>query len=124
MLAPVLSSGGYDVMACASAAEALALLQRGIAFDAIVTDTDMPEMDGYRFAEAVHEQPRRSDLPIIALAAHPTAPVLAAARASGIAAVAGKFDRRGLLETVRTCLTSKDLANTEIEQRVLTEKAA
>ncbi|MEA2759807.1 MAG: two-component system, chemotaxis family, sensor kinase CheA [Methylobacteriaceae bacterium] len=124
MLAPVLTSGGYVVTVCASAADALALLQRGIAFDAIVTDTDMPEMDGYRFAEAVHEQPRCGHLPIIALAAHPTAPVLAAARASGISAVAGKFDRRALLDAVRTCLSFKDLANTELEQRVLTEKAA
>jgi two-component system, chemotaxis family, sensor kinase CheA len=88
MLAPVLTSGGYEVTVCASAAEALALLQRGIIFDAIVTDTDMPEMDGYRFAEAAHEQPCCSNLPIIALAAQPTAPMLAAARASGICAVA------------------------------------
>jgi len=32
----VLTSGGYEVTVCASAAEALALLQRGIIFDAIV----------------------------------------------------------------------------------------
>jgi two-component system chemotaxis sensor kinase CheA len=124
MLAPVLTSGGYDVTVCASAAEALVLLQRGVAFDAVVTDTDMPEMDGYRFAETVHEQPRCGDLPIVALAAHPTPPVLAAARASGISAVAGKFDRRALLQAVRTCLIFEDTANTELERRVLTEKAA
>ena len=124
MLAPVLTSGGYDVTACASAIEALAFLQRGVAFDAIVTDTDMPEMDGYRFAEAVHEQPRCGDLPIIALAAHPSARVLEAARASGISAVAGKFDRRALIEALRACLSWEDMANTELEQRVLTEKAA
>ena len=81
-------------------------------------------MDGYRFAETVHEQPRCGDLPIVALAAHPTAPVLAAARSSGISAVAGKFDRRALLDALRACLNSEDMANTEIERRVLTEKAA
>jgi two-component system chemotaxis sensor kinase CheA len=124
MLAPVLTSGGYEVTTCASAAEALALIERGIGFDAIVTDTDMPEMNGYHFAEAVHSHPRYGDLPIIALAAHATNPVLAAARASGITAVAGKFDRRGLLETLRACLNRDDLTNTELERRVLTEKAA
>jgi two-component system chemotaxis sensor kinase CheA len=124
MLAPVLTSGGYQVTACASAAEALGLLQRGITFDALVTDTDMPEMDGYRFAEAVHEHPRCGELPIIALAAHPTASVLAAARVSGISAVAGKFDRRALLEALRECLGGENLADTELEQRVLREKAA
>jgi two-component system chemotaxis sensor kinase CheA len=124
MLAPVLTSGGYEVTTCASAAEALGLLQRGITFDALVTDTDMPEMDGYRFAEAVHEHPRCGELPIIALAAHPTASVLAAARVSGISAVAGKFDRRALLEALRECLGGENLADTELEQRVLREKAA
>jgi two-component system chemotaxis sensor kinase CheA len=124
MLAPVLTSGGYEVTACASAAEALALLQRGITFDAVVSDTDMPEMDGYRFAEAVHEHPRCGELPIIALAAHPTASVLAAARVCGISAVAGKFDRRALLEALRECLSREDLATTQLEQRILTEKAA
>jgi two-component system chemotaxis sensor kinase CheA len=124
MLAPVLTSGGYEVTTCASAAEALALVERGIAFDAVVTDTDMPDMDGYRFAEALHSYPRYGDLPIVALAAHPTNPVLAAAHASGISAVAGKFDRRALLRALRACLDSEDLTNTELEQRVLTEKAA
>jgi two-component system chemotaxis sensor kinase CheA len=124
MLAPVLTSGGYEVTTCASAAEALALVERGVAFDAVVTDTDMPEMDGYRLAEAVHSHPRFGDLPIIALVAHPTNPVLAAAHASGISAVAGKFDRRALLQALRACLDSEDLSNTELEQRILTEKAA
>ena len=81
-------------------------------------------MDGYRFAEAVHKLTRCKDLPIIALAAHPTSPVVAAARASGITAVAGKFDRRALLAALRSCLNYEDLANTELEQRLLTEKAA
>jgi two-component system chemotaxis sensor kinase CheA len=124
MLAPVLTSGGYEVRACASAADALALLQRGVIFDAIVTDTDMPEMDGYRFAEAVHQHPRCGALPIIAITAHPTASVLAAAQVSGISAVAGKFDRRALLDALRECLSSEDFANTQLERRVLTEKAA
>jgi hypothetical protein len=38
--------------------------------------------------------------------------------------VAGKFDRRALLQAVRTCLIFEDTANTELERRVLTEKAA
>jgi two-component system chemotaxis sensor kinase CheA len=124
MLAPVLTAGGYEVTACASARDALALLERGARFDAVVTDTDMPDMDGYRFARALHEQPGCGALPVIALAAHPTAPVVAAARASGISAVAGKFDRRALLVAVRSVLDAEDLMSDEIERRILTEKAA
>jgi two-component system chemotaxis sensor kinase CheA len=50
--------------------------------------------------------------------------VLAAARVCGISAVAGKFDRRALLEALRECLGGENLADTELEQRVLREKAA
>jgi two-component system chemotaxis sensor kinase CheA len=124
MLAPVLTAGGYEVTACASAQDALALLERGARFDAVVTDTDMPDMDGYRFARALHEQPGCGALPVIALAAHATAPVVAAARASGISAVAGKFDRRALLIAVRSVLDAEDLMSDELERRILTEMAA
>jgi two-component system chemotaxis sensor kinase CheA len=124
MLAPVLTAGGYEVTACASAQDALALLERGGRFDAVVTDTDMPDMDGYRFARALHEQPGCGALPVIALAAHATAAVIAAAQASGIAAVAGKFDRRALLIAVRSVLDAEDLMSDQLERRILTEKAA
>ena len=39
--------------------------------------------------------------------------MLAAARS--ICAVAGKFDRHALLESLRACVTSDDLTNTELE---------
>ncbi len=52
MLSPVLQAAGYEVTAAASAPEALAMLKDGRAFDVVVTDIEMPEMDGFEFAEA------------------------------------------------------------------------
>ncbi|GAC1336150.1 MAG: hybrid sensor histidine kinase/response regulator [Beijerinckiaceae bacterium] len=124
MLAPVLTAAGYQVTTSASAREALAVLERADAIDAIVTDTDMPDIDGYRFARAVREQPGRSALPVIALAAHPTAAVVAAAEAAGMSAVAGKFDRRALLDALRANLDCDDLPSDELERGVLSEWAA
>ena len=51
MLTPVLQAAGYDVTAVGSAPEALALLKDGRVFDVAVTDIEMPEMDGFEFAE-------------------------------------------------------------------------
>ena len=58
MLTPVLKAAGYEVTAVPSAQEALTLLKNGQRFDVLVTDLDMPDMDGFALAEAVREEPR------------------------------------------------------------------
>ncbi|MGJ4951891.1 hybrid sensor histidine kinase/response regulator, partial [Bradyrhizobium sp. HKCCYLS20291] len=50
MLAPVLKSAGYKVRTAASALEGLATLRSGHTFDIVVTDIEMPEMNGFEFA--------------------------------------------------------------------------
>ncbi len=50
VLAPVISAAGYEVSTVASGCDALALFNKGAVFDAVVTDIDMPEMDGYSLA--------------------------------------------------------------------------
>lgn len=124
MLAPILAAAGYDVTCAASAHEALSFLRRGLSVQAVVTDTDMPEMDGYNFARALHRLPGLAELPVVALAAQATPSVLAAAKACGIEAVAGKFDRRTLLESVARLLDSAETAPQEIERRIISELAA
>ena len=45
-MVPTLGAAGFRVTAVASAAEALRLRDAGTMFDAIVSDIEMPEMDG------------------------------------------------------------------------------
>ncbi|WP_024878474.1 hybrid sensor histidine kinase/response regulator [Methylosinus sp. LW3] len=124
MLAPILGSAGYDVTTAASAPEALSFLRKGLSVEAVVTDTDMPEMDGYNFARALHALPGLAELPVVALAAQAAPSVLAAAKACGIAAVAGKFDRRALIECVGRLLDKADTAPRDLELRIMSELAA
>ncbi|PWB94173.1 hybrid sensor histidine kinase/response regulator [Methylosinus sporium] len=124
MLAPILGSAGYEVTTAASAPEALSFLRKGLAVEAVVTDTDMPEMDGYNFARALHELPGLADLPVVALAAQAAPSVLAAAKACGIASVTGKFDRRALIECVGRLLDKADTAPRDLELRIMSELAA
>jgi two-component system chemotaxis sensor kinase CheA len=124
MLAPILAAAGYDVTSAGSAQEALSFLRKGLVVQAVVTDTDMPEMDGYNFARALTRLPGLADLPVVALAAQATPSVMAAASACGIAAVAGKFDRRALLESVARLLEAAETAPRDIELRIISELAA
>src|SRR5258708_30072104 len=50
---PTLGAAGFRVTAVGSAAEALSLRDAGTMFDAIVSDIEMPDMDGIQFARAV-----------------------------------------------------------------------
>src|SRR5665213_507366 len=67
MLASVLQAAGYAVNAVGSAREALDLLQDGKKFDVAVTDIEMPEIDGFGFAESLRADPATAELPVIAL---------------------------------------------------------
>ena len=124
MLAPLLTAAGYQVTTASSARDALFLLSKGASFHAIVTDTDMPEMDGYTFARQVRCDGRHRELPIIALAAHSAPIIEEAARASGMSGVVGKFDRAALLAALKSKLDGSVLGTHTLEERIMREHAA
>ncbi|HEX3708751.1 MAG TPA: hybrid sensor histidine kinase/response regulator [Pseudolabrys sp.] len=101
MLTPVLQAAGYDVSAVASAAEALALLRDGARFDVVVTDIDMPDMNGFEFAESMHSDPRTSELPVIALSSVISPEAVERGREVGFHDYVAKFDRQGLIAALK-----------------------
>ncbi len=124
MLAPLLAAAGYRVTTASSGRDALFLLSRGAIFHAIVTDTDMPDMDGYTLAREVKRDRRHAAIPVIALAAN-TAPIVdEAAAASGMCGVVGKFDRAALLAMLRANLEGQTLGPHHLEERIIREFAA
>jgi two-component system chemotaxis sensor kinase CheA len=68
MLAPVLKAAGYKVRTAGGAQEGLAALRAG-SFDVVLTDIEMPEMNGFEFAENIRSDHNLIGLPIIALSA-------------------------------------------------------
>jgi two-component system, chemotaxis family, sensor kinase CheA len=101
MLTPVLQAAGYSVAAAASAREALTLLGDGAAFDVAITDIEMPDMNGYEFAEAVRGNPQTADLPIIALSSVVSADAVERGRRAGFHDYVAKFDRQGLIAALK-----------------------
>jgi two-component system chemotaxis sensor kinase CheA len=101
MLSPLLKAAGYQVTAAASAAEALALLKNGRRFDVLVTDVDMPGMDGFALAQAVRGETRFDDLPIIALSSSDSPELIERGRQAGFHDYVAKFDRQSLIAALK-----------------------
>jgi len=101
LLAPLIKAAGYQVVAVASAADALSALKSGTRFDLVVTDVEMPEMDGFALAEAMRAMPDAAATPIIALAAMVSAETIERGRAVGFHDFVAKFDRTGLIAAIK-----------------------
>jgi len=101
MLSPVLKAAGFAVTTCGTADEALKLLEGGKNFDVIVTDIEMPGMDGFAFAETLRRDQRWRKLPIIAVSALCTPASIDKGRAAGLDDYVAKFDRPGLISALK-----------------------
>jgi two-component system chemotaxis sensor kinase CheA len=104
LVVPTLSAAGYDVVAVADPAEALRLRDRGAVFDAIVSDIEMPGMDGFAFARAVREGGSWAGLPLVALSGRGDAAAPGQAREAGFTDFVTKYDRESLVDSLRSCL--------------------
>jgi len=124
MLSPVLKAAGYDVTCAESGEEALSFFTKGHCFDAVVTDIEMPNMNGYTLSHTLTTDDRYANMPIIALAAHASPTIEQAAAASGMCKVVGKFDRSALLQALEAHLKIETLGNYELEHGLIKGLAA
>jgi two-component system chemotaxis sensor kinase CheA len=99
IIQPVLQSAGYDVVFAHGAEEALARCSAGEEFDVILSDIEMPGMNGLEFASRVRGSDWRRT-PLLALSAHATALDVRRGRAAGFDEYITKFDRDSLLSTL------------------------
>ncbi len=101
LLSPLLSVNGYAVVAVDSADKALALRDKGEVFDAIISDIEMPGMDGFSFARAVREDARWASTPMIALSSHATDRDFEEGRDAGFDDYVVKFDREAVMQVLK-----------------------
>jgi len=101
MLVPVLKAAGYNVTAVAAGEEALALIKKGARFDAIVSDIEMPGMNGFELAEAIRADARSAHVPIIALSSLTSPATIERGRQAGFHDFVAKFDRQGLIAALK-----------------------
>ena len=101
MLVPVLKAAGYDVLAVGAPDEALALVKSGQKFDVIVSDIEMPGMNGFELAEAIRADARGTQVPIIALSSLTSPAAIERGRQAGFHDFVAKFDRQGLIAALK-----------------------
>ncbi len=101
MLAPVLKAAGYKVRTAPNAQEGLAALRSGQAFDVVLTDIEMPDMNGFEFAEHIRSDNNLGRMPIIALSAMVSPAAIERGRQAGFHDYVAKFDRPGLIAALK-----------------------
>lgn len=106
LVVPALSAAGFDVTAVESPAEALRLRDAGVEFEALISDIEMPEMDGLSFARNVRASGAWIRLPMVALSSRAEPEDVARGREAGFTDYVAKYDRDALLSSLRECLSS------------------
>jgi two-component system chemotaxis sensor kinase CheA len=101
MLAPVLKAAGYKVRVAPNAQEGLVALRSGQSFDVVLTDIEMPDMNGFEFAEVIRADAHLSLMPIIALSSMVSPAAIERGRQAGFHDYVAKFDRPGLIAALK-----------------------
>jgi two-component system, chemotaxis family, sensor kinase CheA len=101
MLAPVLKAAGYKVRVAPNAQEGLLALRSGQVFDVVLTDIEMPDMNGFEFAETIRADAHLSAMPIIALSSMVSPAAIERGRQAGFHDYVAKFDRPGLIAALK-----------------------
>jgi two-component system chemotaxis sensor kinase CheA len=101
MLAPVLKAAGYRVRTAPNAQEGLTALRSGQSFDVVLTDIEMPDMNGFEFAETIRSDQNLNRVPIIGLSSLVSPAAIERGRQAGFHDYVGKFDRPGLIAALK-----------------------
>ncbi len=107
LLVPTLSACGYLVTAVDSAAKALEIRDAALPtrFDAIISDVEMPGIDGLQLARMLKDGGPWRQTPLLALSSRASPSDIRRGNAAGFNEYVGKFDRPALLEALRRQLS-------------------
>ncbi|NQV80758.1 MAG: response regulator [Alphaproteobacteria bacterium] len=102
MLKFTLASAGFDVSQAEDGVDGLRVLKSAGAFDIIITDINMPNMDGFEFIENVRRDPEYKSTPILVLTTESGPDKKMRAREVGATGwIVKPFDPQKLLDVIR-----------------------
>ncbi|OAQ21296.1 chemotaxis protein CheW [Thermosulfurimonas dismutans] len=101
-----LQSAGYEVEVAEDGLEAWEKLQQK-QFDLLITDIEMPKMDGFELAKKVRSDERLANMPIMALTSLSGEDVYRKAKETGIDEFQVKLDREAVIRTAAELLAEK-----------------
>ena len=110
LLKPLLNASGYNVTIASTANDALKLRDDGYEFDLIISDIDMPEMNGFEFAEEVRDDGSWQNTPMVALSANSSEQRFEKGRKAGFDNYVEKLDRDTLLKAIDEQINDQESA--------------
>jgi two-component system chemotaxis sensor kinase CheA len=111
LVAPLLASANWKVTTATDGVEALKLREHGHQFDVIISDIEMPNMDGLALAGAIRNDPRWSGVPLIALSSHATQDDMDAGHQAGFDQYVAKSDQAHLPENLARAVRAASARN-------------
>jgi len=98
----ILEGAGYDVLTGANGREALDVIAREPDIDLVITDIEMPEMDGFALLDQVRAQEQTETLPVVIVSSRAGEEDRRRGADAGADAyvVKAEFDQQALLDTV------------------------
>jgi len=96
-----LESNGYYVVLAQNGEEALNLISSNEHFDIVITDIEMPKMNGFDLTKNIRALANRKDIPIIAVTTRVSESDLIRGRDVGITEHLKKLDQEEVLNSVR-----------------------
>jgi two-component system chemotaxis sensor kinase CheA len=103
MLNPILSAAGYNVTMAEDATQAIRLHDEGMMYDIILSDIEMPEINGYEFVEKMRDENSQwKQTPFVAITSHNTPQDINYGYQKGFNHYIGKFDKQQLLAAMES----------------------
>ncbi|MDR3535122.1 MAG: hybrid sensor histidine kinase/response regulator [Acetobacteraceae bacterium] len=110
LIIPALSAAGFHVTAVDNPMAALEMRDAGKMFDVILSDIEMPEMDGLAFVREIRAQGSWAKLPVVALSSSNSPEAVKAGREAGFDNYLSKFDKTAMIEAVGAALSAERVA--------------
>lgn len=103
----LLSKSGFEVVEAVDAAQAIRFLQSGAHVDLILSDVEMPQMDGVEMLAIIRNRLKRKELPIVMVTSVRSLEVLKKAKMLGVQGwILKPFENDMLVQIVKKALAS------------------
>jgi len=107
VLLSMISARGYNVQVARDPSEAMALMRRQT-FDVLVSDIEMPVMNGLDFIREIRSRGPQKDIKAVAISSHGTTEDREIGLHAGFDEYLSKTDRESIFDFLRTVLKKKD----------------
>ena len=103
LLTPILEAAGYTVTQAENGEVGLEACKTGGDFDVIVSDLEMPVLDGFGFVSELRRNPGFEQVPIVALSAHASPQDISRCEEAGFTSHVEKLNKDSLLKKLKEC---------------------